>query len=169
MMLPPLLRLRQSGFTVMEMMVVLVIIGILSALATPSIQNGIIRKQIEAALPLADVAKKPIEVSWLLSKKFPSNNKTTGLPVADKIVNNYVSAVSVENGAVNLTFGNRAHPKIAGKTLTLRPAVVPDAPVVPITWLCAAADAPKNMVAYGHDRTTVATAYLPAECHQLKH
>ena len=80
MMLPPLLRLRQSGFTVMEMMVVLVIIGILSALATPSIQNGIIRKQIEAALPLADVAKKPIEVSWLLSKKFPSNNKTK-LPV----------------------------------------------------------------------------------------
>lgn len=158
------LRVHHQGFTAIEMLVVLVIIGILSAMATPSLQNGIIRKQIEAALPLASVAMKPVETGWTENHSFLKNNQTAGLPSPDKIVNTYVSSVYINNGAVNITFGNKAHKLITGKVLTFRPAVVPDAPVVPITWVCSSAEAPKNMVAFGSDLTTVSNKYLPAEC-----
>ena len=86
----------------------------------------------------------------------------------DKIVNNYVSALAVQDGVIHLTFGNRASKSIAGKTLSLRPAIVEDAPMVPITWVCGFAEAPGKMTALGSDRTTVDPAYLPMECRALK-
>ena len=59
---------------------------------------------------------------------FPPDNATAGLPVADKIVNNAISSVAVQDGAIHVTFGNRANAVIAGKILTLRAAMVEDAP-----------------------------------------
>ena len=60
------------------------------------------------------------------------------LPAADRIVGNLVSAVTVEQGAVHVTFGNQANGAIKGKTLTLRPRWE-DAPLVPVAWVCAGA------------------------------
>jgi type IV pilus assembly protein PilA len=88
--------------------------------------------------------------------------------VPDKIVNNYVSAVAVDKGVINLTFGNRANKAIAGKVLSLRPAVVDDAPIVPITWVCGSAEAPDKMSVKGQDSTTLDPVYMPIECRALK-
>ena len=66
-------------------------------------------------------------------------------PSADKIVNYVVSAVTVRAGAIDITFGNRANSVLKGKILTLRPAVIDDAPVVPVTWVCGYAAAPDKM------------------------
>ena len=60
--------------------------------------------------------------------------------------------------------GNRVNGAIKGKVLTVRPAVVGDAPVVPITWLCGFATAPEKMTAMGVNRTDVPKEYLPARC-----
>ncbi len=168
MMLFKLTSRKSSGFTIMEMIVVLALIGILSSLAMPSFQNSIIRKQIEAAMPLAEIAKKPISDAWPILRAFPHDNAAAGLPSADKIVSNLVSSVAIQDGAINITFGNRAHPSIAGKVLTLRPAIVVDAPVVPISWICGKADAPHQMTVKGSDQTTVSDNYLPLECRKIK-
>lgn len=83
---------RFAGFTLVEMMAVIPVITILALMAIPSYLDKIVKAQIEAALPLAD-----------------------------KIVNNYVSALTVQDGVIHLTFGNRASKSIAGKILSLRP------------------------------------------------
>jgi type IV pilus assembly protein PilA len=157
------------GFTLVEMMAVVTVIAILALMTIPSYLDRIVKAQIEASLPLADIAKKPIGEVWAATQALPADNAAAGLPVADKIVSNYISAVTVNDGAVNLTFGNRANHAIAGKTLTLRPAVVEDAPVVPIAWVCGRAEAPAKMTVKGTDRTDIDNTYLPLECRALKH
>jgi type IV pilus assembly protein PilA len=155
---------RPEGFTMVEMMVVVGIIAILALVAVPSFQDQIARDQINAALPLADIVKAPIAASWAATQSFPVDNAGAGLPVADKIVNNYVSSVLVHDGAIHMTFGNRANGLIAGKILTIRPAVVEDAPVVPVTWVCGTAEGPGKMTIKGENKTTVPTGYLPFNC-----
>jgi type IV pilus assembly protein PilA len=155
---------RAGGFSLIEMMVVLGIIAILALIAAPSFQDQIVRDQISTALPLADIARKPVEVSWLLVQKFPADNAAAGLPVAEKIVNNYIKSVEVLDGAVHITFGNRANGNIKGKILTLRPAVVLDAPVVPVAWVCGLAEAPEKMTTLGESRTNIPANFLPIAC-----
>jgi type IV pilus assembly protein PilA len=75
-----------------------------------------------------------------------------------------VSSVALEGGAIQITFGNRANGAIRGKVLTLRPAVVEDAPVVPVAWVCGFAPVPGNMMAKGTNRTNVPVNYLPLKC-----
>jgi type IV pilus assembly protein PilA len=75
-----------------------------------------------------------------------------------------VSGVAVEAGAIHLIFGNRANSLIRGKVLTLRPAVVEDAPVVPVTWICGFGAVPDKMTVKGANRTEVPKTYLPLKC-----
>ena len=152
------------GFTVIEMLVVIGIIAILMLLALPSYQEKLVRDQIVEALPLADIAKPPIAASWAIAQAFPADNAGAGLPPDDKIVSNLVSSVAVQAGAIHLTFGNRANGLIKGKVLTLRPAVVEDAPIVPVAWVCGYAAVPDKMTVKGENRTNIPAAYLPFKC-----
>jgi type IV pilus assembly protein PilA len=152
------------GFTLVEMMIVLGIIAALALMLVPAYNDRFVREQVAEALPLADVAKSPIAAAWLATQTFPADNAAAGLPAADKIVSNLVSSVSVEAGAIHIKFGNRANNAIKGKVLTVRPAVVQDAPIVPITWLCGQAGAPEKMTAKGANRTDLPLGYLPARC-----
>jgi type IV pilus assembly protein PilA len=155
------------GFTLMEVMIAVAIVGILAMLAVPSFQSSIIRDQIVQAVPLANIAKKPIELLWSTVQAFPASNADAGLPVADKIVNNFVSAVAVQDGAIHITFGNSVNATIKGKILTLRPAVVEDTPVVPVAWVCGFASAPGGMTVKGENRTDVPEGLLPFNCKHL--
>jgi len=155
---------NRRGFTLIEMVVVIAIIAILAVITLPSYLERNIRQQIEAAMPLADIAKKPVVAAWTAQVPFPPDNTAAGLPAADKIVNNYVSAVAIQDGAIHITFGNQAVGAIKGKILTLRPAVVADAPVVPVTWVCGNANPPDKMTVKGDNRTSVPANYLPLEC-----
>jgi type IV pilus assembly protein PilA len=155
---------RCKGFTLIELMVVVAIIAILALMLIPSYQDKLVRDQVVEALPLAEVAKTPIALSWAALQALPPDNAGAGLPTADRIVSNYISATTVQGGAIHLTFGNRAHAQIKGKVLTLRPAVVEDAPVVPVAWICGYAPVPDKMTAKGENRTNVPPIYLPFRC-----
>jgi len=156
--------MRKAGFTIVELLVILGVIAILLLMAIPSYQHKLVRDQIVEALTLADIAKKPIAQAWRSSAKLPADNAAAGLPVPEKVVSNYVSGVAVDTGAIHLRFGNRANGQIKGKLISLRPAVVEDAPVVPVTWICGYAPVPENMTVKGENHTDVPSEYLPYMC-----
>jgi type IV pilus assembly protein PilA len=158
------MAIRNQGFTLIEMMVGVAIIAILALMMLPSYQDKLVRDQVVEALPLADVATRPVAAAWASAQSLPADNAAAGLPPADKIVGNLVSSVAVQGGAIHLTFGNRANGQIKGKVLTLRPAVVEDAPVVPIAWVCGYAPVPDKMTVKGENRTNVPPVYLPFRC-----
>ena len=159
---------RQRAFTMMEMVAVMAVIAILATLAVPSYLERIVRDQIKSALPLADIAKQPIATAWSSTQSFPADNTAAGLPIPEKIVSNYISALTVRDGAIHLVFGNRASGAISGKVLTLRPAVVDDAPVVPVAWVCGGAEPPDKMKVTGANLTDIKEGLLPLECRAMK-
>jgi type IV pilus assembly protein PilA len=152
------------GFTLIELMVVVGILVTLMLVTLPGYTDKLVREQVAEALPLADIAKLPIELAWRLGTPLPADNAAAGLPVPDKIVNPQVQAVTVSQGAIHITFGNRANKELQGKVLTVRPAGVEDARIVPLTWLCGAMAAPAKMTAQGENRTNVPLKFLPARC-----
>ena len=155
---------REDGFSAIEMMTVLAVIAILALMAVPSYMDKFVKDQIVEALPLADIAKAPIAASWAIAQTFPADNAAAGLPATDKIVSNFISSLSVQDGAIHLTFGNRANSAIKDKILTLRPAVVEDAPVVPVAWVCGRAKGPDKMTIQGANSTNIPVNFLPLKC-----
>ena len=152
------------GMTMIEILVVVGIVGILALMAVPALQERIVRDQVVAAVPLADIAKTPIAAAWAATQTFPADNAAAGLPVPDKIVNNYVSSVVIANGAIHMTFGNSASGALKGKILTIRPAVVEDAPIVPVAWICGNAGWPDKMTVKGENKTNLLAVFLPVNC-----
>lgn len=152
------------GFTLIEIIVVLAVVAILATIAVPGIQGRLVREQIVEAMKITDIAKPKVAAMWAQTHQLPADNAAAGLPVAEKIVGNFVSSVGIEGGAIHVTFGNRANTALQGKLLTLRPAVVEDTPVVPLAWVCGHAEAVEKMTAKGSDRTTVPDKFLPLNC-----
>ena len=155
---------HRKGFTLIELMVVIAVIAILSLIALPSFIDKLVRDQINEALPLADLAKPPVSAAWRDGLPLPANNEAAGLPPAEKMVSALVSSVTLEEGAIHIKFGNNANGALKGKTLSVRPAVVEDTPVVPVAWLCGKAATPKQMVVKGRDRTDIPLGLLPMRC-----
>ena len=152
------------GFTLIELMVAMAVLVILLLAALPGYSDKLVREQVVEALPLADLAKLPIELAWRLGQPLPADNTAAGLPAADRIVNQRVNAVTVEHGAIHIQFGNQAHKLLQGKVLTVRPAGVDDARIVPVTWLCGPAPVPEKMAVQGENRTSVPVGMLPRRC-----
>jgi len=162
---------RISGFTLIELMIVVAIIGILAAIAIPAYQDYTIRAQVAEGLSLAAQAKVPVVDAFLQRGRPPTNRTAAGMtPNNTDTVGKYVQAVGIENGTVSITFGNDAHARIAGKIVTLVPYETPEASVV---WRCAFAPAPAGLNPMGTaDGTnpapvtpsTIQVQYVPASC-----
>lgn len=153
-----------TGFTLIEMLMVVAVIAILAMVALPSYQGKLVRDQIIEGSALANLAKGPIAAYWSASKTLPVDNASIALPAPDQIVGNLVRAVTVQDGAIHITYGNRANGILKDKTLSLRPAVVEDAQVVPVAWVCGGASVPDKMTVHGENKTDIPKEYLPLNC-----
>lgn len=159
------LRRDTAGFSFVELLIVVVVIGVLITLTIPGLKETAMRKQVKEGLELAEVAKKGVAVFYATSGgNLPADNVQAGLPPADKIVGQFNTAVTVKNGAVTLTYGNNAGKSIEGKKVTLRPAIVPGYAVVPPSWICNEVPVPANMEVRGVNETDIPTQWLPVEC-----
>ena len=125
----------QQGFTLIELMIVVAIIGILAAIAIPAYQDYTIRSQVTEGLNLAAGSKVAVAEFFQNNGAFPTTNAQAGVPTNTDINGNYVNDVAVgAAGAITVTFRNAApaHADIRGLTVTL----VPSSTGGSVTWDC---------------------------------
>jgi type IV pilus assembly protein PilA len=156
--------MRQLGFTLIELMIVVAIIGILAGIAIPAYQNYVIRAQVTEAFSLASEMKGPIQEYRKERGTFPSNNTAAGVPEPNKLIGNYVTSVEVKDGAINVTFGNFVNKMVTGQIVTLQPIVVKGSPASPMSWRCGYRGVPAGMEPVGENRTNVNLQFLPSSC-----
>jgi type IV pilus assembly protein PilA len=158
------MRSQCAGFSWIELMLVLAVVGILAAMAIPGLQDTALRKQVKEGLALASVARSGVQAAYIATGELPADNAAAGVPPHDKIVGTFVKDVAVDAGAITLTYGNNASKALDGRKITLRPAIVVGEPAVPIAWLCHDVPVPGAMEVRGRDATDIPPARLPVEC-----
>lgn len=119
------MRKVQQGFTLIELMIVVAIIGILAAIAIPAYQDYTIRAQVSEGLNLAAGAKAAVTEFYQDRGNMPANNVGAGLSTAGQIVGNYVDQVTVAAGLITVRYSNtlpqKANTAINNATLILSP------------------------------------------------
>lgn len=156
--------MNQKGFTLIELMIVVAIIGILASIAIPAYQDYTIRAQVVEAFSITGELKASIRDYYKDRGRFPANNDEAGVPAPRHLIGNYVKNVEVIDGAMHVEFGNHVNTTLMGQTLTIRPIFVSESPTSPISWACGYRSPPEGMEAVGEDQTTLASKHLPASC-----
>ena len=138
----------QQGFTLIELMIVVAIIGILAAIAIPAYQDYTIRAQVSEGMSLADGAKTAM-TEYYNNKGGWASNTSMGLAAAGSITGNYVTNVDASGGIIKVKYGNKANSNISGNILAISAVVNGGS----ISWVCGQAT-----------NTTVPKKYLPTSC-----
>lgn len=155
---------HNTGFTLIELMIVVAIIGILASISLPAYQDYTTRAKVAEAIALISELKPNVISYYKAKSKFPKDNMQAGIPDSHYIIGNFVQGVSVKSGAINIEMGNKVPEHIMGKILTLRPIVVIGSPESPISWLCGNDVVPSGMKAVGENLTTLEEKHLPGAC-----
>ncbi len=129
-----MMKTVQKGFTLIELMIVVAIIGILAAIAIPAYQDYTIRAQVTEGLNLASAVKTGVAETFANTGAWPADFVGAG-GGADLPSGKYVEQIDVVDGTITITFGNEANAQLvaSGADLTLKPMVSANDDVI---WLC---------------------------------
>lgn len=144
---------EQTGFTLIELMIVVAIIGILAAIAIPAYQDYTIRAQVSEGLNLASTAKTAVSEYFHDTGSLAMTNAEAGLKTDTEIKGKFVSEIGVGSdgsgvgGEIQITYGRDVHAGIDGKTLLLTPSTTSTGSIL---WSCKS--------------STIQNRYLPTVC-----
>jgi type IV pilus assembly protein PilA len=159
------MKTMQKGFTLIELMIVVAIIGILAAIAIPAYQDYTIRAQVSEGLTLAAAAKAAVAETYLNTGVAPANREEAGMSAdAADTQGKYVDQVEVTDGVIEIQYGNEVNNEISGDLVGLVPFLSGDNSV---TWQCGLAADPAGttaMAGTGSNTTDIEAKYLPAAC-----
>ncbi|HEZ1145008.1 TPA: pilin [Neisseria meningitidis] len=154
----------QKGFTLIELMIVIAIVGILAAVALPAYQDYTARAQVSEAILLAEGQKSAVTEYYLNHGEWPSNNTSAGVASASKIKGKYVEKVEVAKGVITATMlSTGVNNEIKGKKLSLW-AKRQDGSV---KWFCGQPVTRNNAKADDVNKATgneIDTKHLPSTC-----
>ncbi|HGI8290567.1 TPA: pilin [Neisseria meningitidis] len=155
----------QKGFTLIELMIVIAIVGILAAVALPAYQDYTARAQVSEAILLAEGQKSAVTEYYLNHGEWPANNSSAGVATSADIKGKYVKSVEVKNGVVTATMlSTGVNNEIKGKKLSLWAKRQAGS----VKWFCGqpvtrAANA-KDDVAAATGTDKIDTKHLPSTC-----
>ncbi|HEZ3732816.1 TPA: pilin [Neisseria meningitidis] len=156
----------QKGFTLIELMIVIAIVGILAAVALPAYQDYTARAQVSEAILLAEGQKSAVTEYYLNHGEWPANNSSAGVATSTDIKGKYVQSVEVKNGVVTATMASsNVNNEIKGKKLSLWAKRQNGS----VKWFCGLPvtrnNAKDDTIKAATDTTTnINTKHLPSTC-----
>ncbi|MBW3883488.1 pilin [Neisseria meningitidis] len=160
----------QKGFTLIELMIVIAIVGILAAVALPAYQDYTARAQVSEAILLAEGQKSAVTEYYLNHGIWPANNSSAGVASsASDIKGKYVEKVEVANGVITATMlSSGVNKEIQGKKLSLWAKRQAGS----VKWFCGqpvqrAGTATDDVTAANGTDKKIDTKHLPSTCRDL--
>ena len=138
---------KQQGFTLIELMIVVAIVGILAAIAIPAYQDYTTRARVSEAIGFAAAAKTAVSESVISTGSLPANNAAAGLAAADAISSTYVESLTIASGVITVAIKSTQNTTVDAGSIVLTPTVTSAG----VNWACKVSNT--NMY-----------QYVPANC-----